>query len=409
MQIQELLQIRKERGHEIAKRGNIEMKDGVWIVPSQNTRDKAYQVTLRLDKNTCTCEDFKERGLRCKHIFAVEITITKRLNKNGSTTITQTKRITYPQDWHNYTKAQTEEGRLFKELLKDLMNNVEEPEQVMGRPRVPRKEALFCAIEKVYSMQSSRRAYSLYRDAAQKKQIGKAPSYNVINITLNDKKLTPILKNLLSITAMPLKSVETKFAVDSTGFRTTRFGEYCKEKHKVIKSHKWVKCHAVCGVKTNIITSAEITYENANDSPYFLPLLKDTAKLGFTMDIATADKAYSSHDNLDGAAKLGAIAFIPFRSHVRTPASFDMWQKMYSFFLYNHDKFMEHYHLRSNIETTFFAVKAKFGECLKNKNIVSQTNELLCKLIAYNITVLISAMFELGIEPNFIQLSQSAP
>lgn len=42
----------------------------------------------------------------------------------------------------------------------------------------------------------------------------------------------------------------------------------------------------------------------------------------------------------------------------------------------------------------------KFGDCLKNKNFVSQTNELLCKLIAYNITVLISAIYELGINPD---------
>ena len=45
-------------------------------------------------------------------------------------------------------------------------------------------------------------------------------------------------------------------------------------------------------------------------------------------------------------------------------------------------------------------IKSKFGDCLKNKNFVSQSNELLCKLIAYNITVLINAMYELKIEPN---------
>ena len=47
-------------------------------------------------------------------------------------------------------------------------------------------------------------------------------------------------------------------------------------------------------------------------------------------------------------------------------------------------------------------IKTKLGDCLKSKNQVSQTNELLCKLIAYNITVLISAMYELKVEPNFI-------
>lgn len=48
------------------------------------------------------------------------------------------------------------------------------------------------------------------------------------------------------------------------------------------------------------------------------------------------------------------------------------------------------------------AIKAKLGETLKNKNFVSQTNELLCKLIAYNITVLIHEIYDLGINPTLL-------
>jgi transposase len=75
---------------------------------------------------------------------------------------------------------------------------------------------------------------------------------------------------------------------------------------------------------------------------------------------------------------------------------------MFYYFKLNQDDFLQHYHNRSNIESTFFAIKAKFGDCLKNKTFTSQTNEVFCKLIAYNITVLISAMFELKIEPKLI-------
>jgi len=46
------------------------------------------------------------------------------------------------------------------------------------------------------------------------------------------------------------------------------------------------------------------------------------------------------------------------------------------------------------VETTFGAIKQKFGESLKSKKRVSQVNQLLCKAIAYNITVLIHEMFE---------------
>jgi len=110
----------------------------------------------------------------------------KWFDSKGNSGTEITIRKTYSQDWRNYATAQNQEGRLFRELLKDLVENVEEHMRTgSGRPSIPLKEALFCSIEKVYSMQSSRRAYSLYLDAERKEQIGKAPRYNVINITLN--------------------------------------------------------------------------------------------------------------------------------------------------------------------------------------------------------------------------------
>jgi len=65
------------------------------------------------------------------------------------------------------------------------------------------------------------------------------------------------------------------------------------------------------------------------------------------------------------------------------------------------EKFLQYYHKRSNVESTFAAIKKKFGETLKSKNKVAQENELLCKFIAYNLTVVIREMHELGINPDF--------
>jgi transposase len=327
---------------------------------------------------------------------------------DGNLVITQTKRITYPQNWPAYTKSQNEEVRLFNELLKDLVQHVDEPIQIFGRPRVPLRESLFCAIEKVYSQLSSRRAYSLYRDAQSKEQIGKAPSYNVINIALNNPEITPILTNLLEITSMPLKSVESQFAVDSSGFRTTKFGEYCKNKYGMNKSHHWLKAHICIGTKTNIITSVEITTEHENDTRFFAPLIQKTNQNGFNMQEVSADKAYNSKDNYNTIHEIGGIAYIPFKSNTSPWGNSSsqgsrakLWRRMFHYFQLRQDEFMEHYHQRSNVESTFMAIKTKLGDCLKSKNFVAQTNELLCKLIAYNITVLISAIYELKITPDF--------
>jgi transposase len=67
------------------------------------------------------------------------------------------------------------------------------------------------------------------------------------------------------------------------------------------------------------------------------------------------------------------------------------------------DEFLAHCHKRSNVESTFSMVKAKFGDAVRLKTTIAMKNEALCKLLAHNICCLISATYELGIEPTFCQ------
>jgi hypothetical protein len=62
---------------------------------------------------------------------------------------------------------------------------------------------------------------------------------------------------------------------------------------------------------------------------------------------------------------------------------------------------MQHYHLRSNVESTFSMIKAKFGKRLRSKTKTAQINEALCKVLAHNLCCLIQSMYELGIEVDF--------
>ena len=65
------------------------------------------------------------------------------------------------------------------------------------------------------------------------------------------------------------------------------------------------------------------------------------------------------------------------------------------------DEFLAHYHLRSNVESTFSMIKAKFGERLRSKTETAQTNEMLLKVLCHNICCVIRSMHELGLEPTF--------
>jgi hypothetical protein len=77
----------------------------------------------------------------------------------------------------------------------------------------------------------------------------------------------------------------------------------------------WIKVHLMCGVKTHIVTSVEVSRANANDSPYFKPLVEQTARSGFHLAEISADKAYLSGTNIRASLLAGAMPYIPFKTN----------------------------------------------------------------------------------------------
>lgn len=76
---------------------------------------------------------------------------------------------------------------------------------------------------------------------------------------------------------------------------------------------------------------------------------------------------------------------------------------MFFFYNFKRAEFLAHYHKRSNVETTFQMIKAKFGERLRSKTETAQVNEALCKVLCHNLCVVIQSMYELGVDPSFSQ------
>jgi hypothetical protein len=64
-------------------------------------------------------------------------------------------------------------------------------------------------------------------------------------------------------------------------------------------------------------------------------------------------------------------------------------------------EFLQHYHKRSNVESTFSMMKRKFGDGLRSKTDTAMVNESLCKILCHNLVVLIHEMCEPGIDPVF--------
>ena len=164
---------------------------------------------------------------------------------------------------------------------------------------MPLSDAVFNITFKVYSTFSQRRFMSDLRAAHTRGYISKVPHFNSVSNYLENPELTPLLRDLIVKSSLPLQSVETNFAADSSGFTTSRFTRWFDVKYgKERTKQDWVKVHIMCGVKTNVVTAVEIEGQHANDCK-FLPALAATTAQNFTMNEVSADKGYSSKNNME--------------------------------------------------------------------------------------------------------------
>lgn len=403
MNYEQLLEDRKIRGLAIVKSSKLTFLGDKWVVPSQNGHD-SYEVTFNKQRHimNCTCPDFNHRRIKCKHLFAVEYMLTKETDREGNVTITQTKKVTYSQNWVAYDNAQTQQKELFLKLLNDLCKGIPQPIYVFGRPKLPISDMVFSSALKVFTTFSLRRFETDMKIAKEKGLIDRVPHYSTVALYMENEELTPIIKQLIKVSALPLKSVESDFTIDASGFSSSRFDRWFDFKYgKQAKKRIWIKAHLLSGTKTNIVTSVEATPSFEHDTKFLKPLLSETIE-NFEVKELSADMGYSSSENLQFISDQNATPYIPFKSNVKakvyTPK---IWRKMFHYFMFNQEEFLQHYHKRSKAETVFHMIKSKFGDSVRSKTQTAQINEVLLKVLCHNICVIIQEIFELGIEPNF--------
>ncbi|EET90129.1 MAG: transposase [Candidatus Micrarchaeales archaeon] len=320
-------------------------------MPSQTNPKKIYEVKLTLTGAECTCEDYIERQIRCKHAFAVDFIITKTFNKDGTVTETRTIRKTYSQNWKAYTQATTHQKELFQKLLNDLCNTIEEKPYVFGRPKMPMRDMVFASGLKVFSTFSLRRFATDSKEAQAKGYMVKAPDYSTVAKYMEDTEMTPILNELIAVSSLPLRNVESSFGIDSTGFSPSKFSRWFDHKYGQVRDRKiWYKLHLVNGNATHIIAACEVTMQYVSDMNE-LPKLVEETHQNFDMQQLSADKGYLSDNNLMYLDKLGVAGYIPFKSNTAPITDkqsknyhSDIWRNAYNYFAMHQSAFLQHYH-----------------------------------------------------------------
>ena len=146
------------------------------------------------------------------------------------------------------------------------------------------------------------------------------------------------------------------------------------------------------------MTSALVTSEG--DCPQLPALLARTRAYHDVREVS-ADKAYSSIHNHEVLDRLDIAAYIPFKGNAVVNPKSPEWSRHLCEFLLNQERFLPHYHRRSNVETVFAMIKAKFGAAVRSRLPVSQVNEVLAKCIAHNLCCVVKAIFTAGLVPTF--------
>ena len=253
---------------------------------------------------------------------------------------------------------------------------------------------------KVYTGLSGSRLIPDLEASAARGYLGTVGHENSIHNFLARGESTPLLIALVEEASIPLGAIENgQYAIDSTGMSPATYDRYFSFKHGgVATRHQWVKLHVMAGTVTHVISGVKVS--PAGDCPQLPELLARTRAHHDVRELS-ADKAYSSVDNHEVLDELGIAAFIPFKDNAVINPSSDAWSRHLCEFLLRQEQWLPHYHRRSNVETVFSMIKAKFGSFIRARRPISQINEVLCKCLAHNLCCLVKAIFVSGLAPTF--------
>jgi hypothetical protein len=321
-------------------------------------------------------------------------------------------------DWAAYVKAERSLGEQMPRFAWRLFEQLPTPERFgRGRPPIPQTDSLLCALMWSISQKNARQEQATRDRLFEDGLLSRTVAPNDVSRTLVDKATTPLLQEALRRSREPFAAVDAEsspltldvmgdtFAVDSTGFTPSRRGHYNTSKHGPSTPLPWLKCHLMISTKAHLITSARITSSHGKgtgDSSQFAPLLTETAE-EFPVGVIVGDGAYASRANVTAVRDVGAKPFFRLaKNTISKQLGAPGWADMVAFFTLHRAEFDRIYHRRSLVESVNSAIKRRFGESLRSRTATSRVNELLCKLLAYNLVVLVQQLHFLHAEDEWL-------
>ncbi len=321
---------------------------------------------------------------------------------------------TTKRDWFEYNQAKTQRFQNFIGLLLLILDTVPLPSlyRGIGRKPPPTRDIVLCLALKIYYKISYRDINSELKKYKNELGLTKVPHFNTLRRYMVDPRIAVLLGILLVFLIQPIVSLESIFASDATGFGADRKSEYFrvvlklqdkknpkkKKLRQKTKKKDFVKLHITIGTISQMVVCAVSTIGKKREPTQFKRMVEMVSSI-FKIKEWLGDAGYLSREACNLVAKQHGVPFFWPKSNstVKSRGSY-AWADMITMFKEKLDYFKKHYHQRSKVESVFFVIKNYFGGRVFSRRIEGQLNEMLLKVLAYNICRLSEVAFYMKID-----------
>jgi transposase len=300
-----------------------------------------------------------------------------------------------PIDWSSYDEAQVNEINdmlnLIREVVKKATLNLGLEKSAEnagpGRPKNSPSDEAKVILMQQYFCAANRPAAGYAQLFKEKLYLQKTFSYKTIERAYKDPEVALILEEVFRLTHMPLKEKEHVFGPDGTGLSTSMKQNYESDRQNG-KPHKgYEKMMVMTGCTYKLFSAFQFAQNPfGNESPYFEPLLEETARHYDRVERVPADSAYVSRRNCDLVKGFGAVPRLYPKENVNMRRfGSAAWGDMLMDLVVDPQKWLGEYHVRSNVEAAFLAFKRNCPVPLRKKIHLRKKHEAFTRVCNYNL------------------------
>lgn len=269
-----------------------------------------------------------------------------------------------------------------------------------GRPPVPIGDIFIAACLATYFNRPSRKAVGITHPIAEWLfERGKAPAAITLRFAMKTERLTKCLLEALRLTSSAVRSFETKFAMDSSYYKTPNYGILAQRRGSdtiILEKIRNAKMHIAISLETLMVVAVETSDGEESDLSYFMPLLEQINGR-FLIDEILADAGYYQPSHFEAVKERGGVAFIDQKVNAKENGS-PHHDEMVRLRKKNFDDWFDGYRYRPLVECSNSSMKRTIKRVIRARLERSRQNELLLICVVYNLMRLMEARIERGID-----------